>query len=45
MVFGFTELLKEAKLTGEEQQEYIRVIEKSGSRMLNIIDDIVSVSK
>ncbi|MFT5249981.1 MAG: PAS domain S-box-containing protein, partial [bacterium] len=44
-ILGFTELLKEAKLTGEQQQEYIRVIEKSGSRMLNIIDDIVSVSK
>jgi PAS domain S-box-containing protein len=44
-VLGFTELLKEPKLTGEEQQEYIRVIEKSGSRMLNIINDIVSISK
>jgi signal transduction histidine kinase len=31
--------------TGENQQEYIRVIEKSSSRMLNIIDDIVSISK
>jgi PAS domain S-box-containing protein len=44
-ILGFTELLKEPRLTGEEQQEYIRVIEKSGSRMLNIIDDIVSISK
>jgi signal transduction histidine kinase len=41
---GFS-LLKEPKLTGKEQREYIRVIEKSGDRMLNIIDDIVSVSK
>jgi signal transduction histidine kinase len=44
-IMGFTELLKEPKLTGENQQEYIRVIEKSSSRMLNIIDDIVSISK
>ncbi|EIA07216.1 PAS domain-containing hybrid sensor histidine kinase/response regulator [Flavobacterium frigoris] len=44
-ILGFTELLKEPKLTGEEQQEYIKVIEKSGSRMLNIINDIVSISK
>jgi PAS domain S-box-containing protein len=44
-ILGFTELLKEAQLTGEQQQEYIQVIEKSGARMLNIIDDIVSVSK
>ncbi|MFQ3173312.1 MAG: PAS domain S-box-containing protein, partial [Flavobacterium sp.] len=44
-ILGFTELLKEPKLTGEEQREYIRVIEKSGGRMLNIINDIVSISK
>lgn len=44
-ILGFTELLKEPKLTGEEQQEYIKVIEKSGNRMLNIINDIVSISK
>lgn len=44
-ILGFTALLKEPKLTGEAQQEYIRVIEKSGRRMLNIINDIVSISK
>jgi signal transduction histidine kinase len=44
MVFWALALLKEPKLTGKEQREYIRV-EKSGDRMLNIIDDIVSVSK
>ncbi|MEZ7498554.1 response regulator [Flavobacterium sp. Arc3] len=44
-ILGFTALLKEPKLTGREQREYIRVIEKSGERMLNIINDIVSVSK
>ncbi len=43
-ILGFTELLKEPKLTGEEQQEYIRIIEKSGNRMLNIINDIISTS-
>ena len=44
-IFGFASLLKEPDLTGEEQQEYIRVIEKSGDRMLNIINDIVNISK
>ncbi|MGO4819153.1 response regulator [Flavobacterium sp. W22_SRS_FP1] len=44
-ILGFTELLKEPRLTGVEQQEYIKVIEKSGNRMLNIINDIVSISK
>jgi signal transduction histidine kinase len=44
-ILGFAELLKEPGLTGEEQQEYIRIIEKSGARMLNIINDIVDISK
>jgi PAS domain S-box-containing protein len=44
-ILGFSELLKEPKLTGEKQQEYIRIIEKSGARMLNIINDIVDISK
>jgi signal transduction histidine kinase len=44
-ILGFAELLKEATLTGEQQKEYIRIIEKSGNRMLNIINDIVDISK
>ena len=44
-ILGFAELLKEPDLTGEQQQEYIKIIEKSGARMLNIINDIVDISK
>lgn len=44
-ILGFTELLKAPQLSGEEQQEYINIIEKSGKRMLNIINDIISISK
>jgi signal transduction histidine kinase len=44
-ILGFTGLLTTPNLTGEKQQEYIRIIEKSGERMLNIINDIISVSK
>jgi len=44
-ILGFSELLKEPDLTGEQQQNYIRIIEKSGARMLNIINDIVDISK
>lgn len=44
-ILGFTELLKSPNLVGEEQQEYISIIEKSGIRMLNIINDIISISK
>jgi signal transduction histidine kinase/CheY-like chemotaxis protein len=44
-ILGFSGLLKEPKLSGEEQQKYIGIIEKSGLRMLNIINDIIDVSK
>ncbi len=44
-ILGFAGLLKESNLTGKEQEAYIRIIEKSGARMLNIINDIVDISK
>jgi PAS domain S-box-containing protein len=44
-ILGFSGLLKEPKLSGEEQQKYIGIIEKSGIRMLNIINDIIDISK
>ncbi|MGV9004561.1 PAS domain S-box protein [Flavobacterium sp.] len=44
-ILGFAELLKEPNLTGAKQQEYISIIEESGERMLNIINDIISISK
>lgn len=44
-ILGFAELLKEQDLTNEIQQKYIHIIEKSGARMLNIINNIVDISK
>ncbi|TRX29380.1 response regulator [Flavobacterium franklandianum] len=44
-ILGFADLLKEPNLTGKQQKEYIKIIEKSGFRMLNIINDIVDISK
>ncbi|MCK9220622.1 MAG: PAS domain S-box protein [Bacteroidales bacterium] len=44
-ILGFAGLLREPELTGEEQKKYIGIIEKSGARMLNIINDIISISK
>jgi len=44
-ILGFSELLKEPGLNSSKQQEYIRIIEKSGARMLNILNDIVDISK
>lgn len=44
-ILGFAELLKTPDLSGEQQQEYVKVIEKSGMRMLSVINDIVDISK
>lgn len=44
-ILGFTELLKRPFLTGEQQQQYLDIIEKSGARLLNIINDIIDISK
>ncbi len=44
-IIGFSELLKTPNLTGDLQQKYIAMIEESGERMLNIINDIVDISK
>ncbi len=44
-ILGFSELLKEPGLSGEEQQEYIKVIESSGERMLNTINNLIEISK
>ncbi|MCK9452004.1 MAG: ATP-binding protein [Bacteroidales bacterium] len=44
-ILGFAELLKEPDLSGSEQLEYLQIIEKSGMRMLGIINDIIDISK
>jgi len=44
-ILGFADLLKNPCLKGVEQQKYIHIIEKSGERMLNIINNIVEISK
>jgi len=44
-ILGFTSLLQEPDLTGEEQEQYINIIQKSGDRMLNTINDIINISK
>jgi signal transduction histidine kinase len=44
-ILGFSDLLKRPGIPGEKQEEYIRIIEKSGERMLGIINNIVDISK
>ena len=44
-ILGFSNLLKSQDLSGEEQQKYLKIIEESGSRMVNIIDNLINISK
>lgn len=44
-ILGFTNLLLEPNLKEEEKEEYIKIINKSGKRMLNTVTDIVEISK
>ena len=44
-ILGFADLLKKPKLNNDKQQQYIGIIQKSGARMLNILNDIIDISK
>jgi signal transduction histidine kinase len=44
-ILGFTELLKMSDISTEQQQSYLDIIKKGGERMLNIINDIIDISK
>ena len=43
-IMGFSELLKDPHLSGEEKEEYIELINESGRRMLNLINDLLNIS-
>lgn len=44
-VLGFNELLRDNTLTENERLEHIDIIEKCGERLVNIIDDLIDISK
>ncbi len=44
-ILGFSSLLSEPGLDGEDRSKYIGIIQKSGVRMLNIINEIMDISK
>ena len=44
-IMGFADLLKTPDLSGASQKKYIEIIELSGKRMLNIINDLIDISK
>ncbi|MFO7998777.1 MAG: response regulator [Bacteroidales bacterium] len=44
-ILGFAELLKDPRITSDQQMNFIGIIEKSGARILHIINDLVDLSK
>jgi PAS domain S-box-containing protein len=44
-ILGFTGLLKEPNLDSSEQKFYIELIEQSGDRMLNLMNNIIDISR
>ncbi|MDZ7737580.1 MAG: ATP-binding protein [Bacteroidales bacterium] len=44
-IMGFTNLLKEPGLSGDEQKEYIDIIQESGERMLTTVNDLIDISR
>jgi len=44
-ILGFASFLEEPNLPDDEQQEFVSIIKKSGVRMLNIINDLIDISK
>jgi hypothetical protein len=44
-ILGFMGLLQEPNLTGDERDEYIKIVKISGSRLLSTINDIIDISK
>lgn len=44
-ILGFAQLLNSNSVSETEQKEYLQIIDKSGKRMLGIINDLINISK
>lgn len=44
-IIGFSDLLEENNLDGEKRRQFIQIIKNSGHQLLNIINDIIDISK
>lgn len=44
-ILGFTDLLSNPKVSDEEKKEFIAIIKQSGKNLVDIIDDLVEMSK
>ncbi|HKJ79134.1 MAG TPA: PAS domain S-box protein, partial [Prolixibacteraceae bacterium] len=44
-IMGFTNLLRETDLTGVKLKEYVDIIQKSGKRMLDTVNDLIDIAR
>lgn len=44
-ILGFSELLKNDNLPGEKKEKYLNIIHDNGKYLINLIDDIIDISK
>jgi len=44
-IIGFSQLLNDDEITRDESETYINIINKSGSQLLDLIDDIIKISQ
>ncbi len=44
-IIGFAKLLKKASITPEQKDKYVDIINTSGGHLLNLINDIIDISK
>lgn len=44
-ILGFTELLQNDNLGHDEKEHYIKIIRKSGQRMLDTVNDLIDISR
>ena len=44
-IIGFSNLLKNTGLSSSEKEEYVRIIHNNSLQLLNLIDDIIDISK
>ncbi|HKK59735.1 MAG TPA: response regulator, partial [Salinivirga sp.] len=44
-ILGFTNLMLEEHLTPKQEEEYLKVINESGATLLNLVNDILDISK
>ncbi len=44
-ILGFTELLRNPSIDGDKQNKYLNIIHESGERMLQILNDLIDISR